>query len=162
MRNRFAVFAGTLVLSAAAMAAETYRCPLIVTDPGAEPRVDTAQYVDLSIDDASVTPTIHITDASKDLTFTFCTTLKPDGSNFSEWFSIECKTMAGADGGSYTVDVYLADAYAGISPPIDESYPLYQPIADIGEKLGLETPPRTFAIYANRQPQYEFFCYPTD
>lgn len=162
MKNRITMLATTLALAAAGLAAEGYHCPLIVTDPGTAPRIDRSQYVDLTIDGAAVKPIIHITDATKDLTFKTCAPLAKDGSNFADWFSIECRTMAGADGRSYMVDVYLIGAYAGISPPIDESYSMYRPIADVAAKLDLAVPRRTVAIYADSNPQFEFFCYPPE
>jgi hypothetical protein len=159
MQARIAVLTGALALAASAAAAETYHCPLIITDPGTAPRIDQGQYVDLTVDGNAVKSVIHITNASKDLTFASCASLSSDGSNYAKWFAIECKPLAGADGGSFTVDVYLAGAYAGISPLIDESYSMYSPIAGIGKQLGIGTPQRTFVIYAGRQPQHEFFCY---
>jgi hypothetical protein len=145
--------------AAASFAAGQYKCPLIVTDDVNNPKQDTGQYVDLTIGDTAVRPVIHITDASKDLTFKTCKTLKDDGSSFSRWFETECRGLAAADGSSYTVDVYMAGAYAGISPVIDRKYSMYEAIAGVSKKLGIGVPERTFAIYADRKPVYEFFCY---
>jgi hypothetical protein len=160
MRLRVILLACALVLPAtASYAAGQYKCPLIVTDDVNNPKQDTGQYVDLTIGDTAVRPVIHLTDASKDLTFKTCKALNKDGSNFSAWFETECRDLAAADGSSYTVDVYLAGAYGGISPVIDRQYSMYEAIAGVSKKLGIEVPARTFAIYADRKPVYEFFCY---
>ncbi len=160
MRISVALLACVLALPAAASyAAGQYKCPLIITDDANNPKQDAGQYVDLTIGDTAVRPVIHITDASKDLTFKTCNALKDDGSNFSRWFETECRVLAAADGSSYTVDVYLAGAYAGISPAIDRQYSMYEAIAGVSKKLGIGVPERTFAIYADRKPVYEFFCY---
>ena len=161
MRIRVILLACALVLPAtASFAAEQYKCPLIITDDNAaNPRKDAGQYVDLTIDGGTVRPVIHITDASKDLTFKECHALLDDGSNFYSWFKTECRNLAAADGSSYTVDPYMIDAYAGISPVIDKNYSMYEPIAGVSKKLGIGVPERTFAIYADSKPVYEFFCY---
>ena len=160
MRIRVILFACALALPAAAsFAAEQYKCPLIITEDINKPEQDVRQYVDLTIDDAVIRPFIHITDASKNLTFKTCKALNNDGSNFAAWFETECRELAAADGSSYTVDVYLAGAYGGISPVIDRQYSMYEAIAGVSKKLGIEVPARTFAIYADRKPVYEFFCY---
>jgi hypothetical protein len=160
MRIRVILLACALALPATtSFAAGQYKCPLIVTDDVNNPKQDTGQYVDLTIGDTAVRPVIHITDASKDLTFKICKALPADGSNFSNWFETECRGLAAADGTSYTVDVYMAGAYAGISPVIDRQYSMYEAIAGVGKKLGIGVPERTFAIYAEGKPVYEFFCY---
>lgn len=160
MRISVILLACALAIPAAASyAAGQYKCPLIVTDDVNNPKQDTGQYVDLTIGDTGVRPVIHITDASKDLTFKTCKAVKNDGSNFSNWFESECRDLAAADGSSYTVDVYLAGAYAGISPVIDRQYSMYEAIAGVSKKLGIGVPERTFAIYADRKPVHEFFCY---
>jgi hypothetical protein len=161
MKIRVILLACALVLPAAAsFAAEQYKCPLIITEDINKPEQDARQYVDLTIDGEIVRPVIHITDASKDLTFKTCKALNKDGSNFAAWFETECRDLAAADGSSYTVDPYMIGAYAGISPVIDKQYSMYDPIAGVSKKLGLGVPERTFAVYAERKPVYEFFCYP--
>jgi hypothetical protein len=144
----------------ASFAIEQYKCTLIITEDTNNPKLDAGQYVDLTIGGKIVRPIIHITDASKDLTFKTCKALKDDGSNFYNWFKTECRDLAAADGSSFTVDPYMMGAYAGISPVIDKQYSAYEAIADISKKLGIEIPRRTFVIYADRQSVYEFFCYP--
>jgi len=60
---------------------------------------------------------------------------------------------------SFSVEPFLADAYAGISPVIDTTYSMYEGIKTTSQKAGVNMPDRTFVIYANRKPLYDFFCY---
>ena len=93
------------------------------------------------------------------MTFSECHTTRNDGSNFSKWFAWECKQFASADGSPYTVDAFVYGAYAGISPPVVTGNAMHDVLAKAGAQLGIGTPERTFVIYADRKPQYEFFCY---
>jgi len=160
MRIRTALLACVLILpTTASLAAEQYKCILIADDGKGANTLDASQYVDLSIDKDVVRSVIHIMDASKDLTFSTCKTLPADGSNFNRWFKIECRDLKSVDGKSYTIEPFLAGAYAGISPIIDKNYSMYGAIAAVGTTLNIGTPARTFAIYADKKPAHEFFCY---
>lgn len=142
------------------MAEERYRGILIVDKDG-KYEIDNKEYVELVIDkDIVKSLKIHTSAANKDLTFSNCRKLKDDGSNFSKWFSIECRTMNSYDGTSFMHEYFLGGAYAGISPEITPQYSMYKAIKEISDGLGLDVPSRTFAIYVNKKPVYEFFCYP--
>lgn len=110
-------------------------------------------------DTGQVTARIHIDAASKDLTFKECARTVTDGSKFSGWFTTECRQLGSHDGTPYTIEPYLAGAYAGISPQVVAGYAMHATLAEIGTGLGIGTPERTFVIYANRKPLYEFFCF---
>jgi hypothetical protein len=118
------------------------------------------QYVDLKLSRGHFHTRIHIAEATADLTFEQCRILPKDGSDFSRWFVIECTKFEGLDGGPFSIDAFLADAYAGISPVISVRYEKYRTLADIGRQVGRGTPRRTIAIYANKKPVMEFLCYP--
>lgn len=154
------LFACLLTLStAAALAAEQFKCSLVTDAGNGEHQWHADQYVELTLDRERAQSRIHIRAASKDLTFANCAKTKVDGSNFSGWFETECRKLASLDGSSYSVEPFLMGAYAGISPPVEGGYTLHGTLSAIGAKLGVGTPARTFVIYADRKPQYEFFCY---
>jgi hypothetical protein len=162
MKIRVILLACALAMPAtASFAAEHYRCSLIITRDLFNPVVDYDQYVRLTIDGKIVRPIIHIADASKNLTFKSCKALRNDGSNFYGWFGTECRDLAAADGSPFTTDVYLVGAYGGVSPIIDKRYSRYEIIAGVSRRLGFSVPPRTFAIFVESKPVYEFFCYAT-
>jgi len=147
-----------LLAATNALAAETYQCTLI-KDAGKDGyQQDAKQQVELSIDGGKVSQIIRINAATKDLKFKTCAALSKDGSNFTRWFETECKELGSADGTPYTFEPYMLDAYAGISPVITPDYVLYKEIAAASQSAGVAVPERTFAIYANRKPIYEFFC----
>jgi hypothetical protein len=160
MRIRVALLACALVLPAtASFAGEKYMCTLTTEGGDGVYKQDASQYVALSIDKKAVRPVIHIAGASKDLTFSTCKNVAADGSNFSHWFQTECRDLKSVDGKSYTIEPFLAGAYAGISPVIDQSYSMYDALESISKTSSIKLPERTFAIYANRKPVHEFFCY---
>ena len=160
MKACFAMAAVLLVTPvAAAAAAERYDCFHVAGGDSGIYRQNRAETVELTIDGDQVRSRVRIKAANKDLTFTGCSAVKADGSHFSRWFATECRTLASADGTPYTIEAFVAGAYAGISPPVDAGYGMHATLADIGAKIGAGTPERTFVIYADRKPQYEFFCY---
>lgn len=160
MRIRIILLACALALPAtASFAAEKYICILTSDDGNGVYKQDASQYVALSIDKDAVRPLIHIADASKDLTFSTCKDVAADGSNFNRWFHTECRDLKSADGKSYTIEPFLAGAYAGISPVIDKDYSMYGALESISKTSSIKFPERTFAIYADRKPVHEFFCY---
>ena len=138
---------------------EQYRCSLVIDEGDGRYQQNADQYVEMKLDKEVVHSRIHIDAASKDLTFAKCATTRNDGSNFSGWFALECRELASFDGSPYTIEAFLAGAYAGISPSVEPGYSLYATLSAAGEKLGIGTPNRTFVIYSDRKPQYEFFCY---
>ncbi len=149
-----------IILINVSMADEIYKGMLVV-DKGGEYELDDKQYVKLVIDKDSVKSLrIHINASDKDLTFSSCNILPNDGSNFTKWFSIECRKLKSFDNKTFSYDYFLIGAYAGISPKITPSYSMYEKIKEISSLLGLKVPSRTFVIYADRKPIYEFFCYP--
>lgn len=160
MKIRFVFLAGLLVLPVSAnFAAEQYQCSRITSGSDDAFRLSSDEYVELTLDEGAVQSRIHVGAASKDLTFSACADVAADGSNFSRWFAKECRNLDSADGASYTIEPYLAGAYAGVSPTIDAGYAMHSRISEIGAQLGTGTPLRTFVIYADRRPVYEFFCY---
>lgn len=124
-------------------------------------RVDKEEYVKFQVVDGEVRGLrIHLKAASGDLTFNDCYALVKDGSNFTDWFQVECRQLGGFGGVPVTYESYLAGAYAGISPPVVPAYSMYETLKKIAGSLGLPVPGRTFVIYGqNRSPIYEFFCY---
>ena len=143
---------------AASAAAEQYMCYRISDKDGGTYKQDVSEYVALSIDRETIQTRIHIKAASKDLTFLTCRPLTADGSNFATWFKNECRELKAKDGASYTIEPFLIGAYAGISPIIDASSPVYKAIQSASQQAGMKLPERTFAIYVDRKPLYEFFC----
>jgi len=141
------------------MAAERYRGLRVVDQEGSY-RVDDSQYVTFAMEDDAVRDLrIHIDGVNKDVSFSTCAPLQPDGSNFTRWFALECRKMTAYDQGQFSYDYFLADAYAGISPVITTDYSMYKQIKAVSDQIGREVPARTFVIYANKKPVYEFFCY---
>jgi hypothetical protein len=151
--------AGLLAMPvAASAAAEQYMCYRVSDKDGGTYKQDVSEYVALSVDRDTIQTRIHIKAASKDLTFRTCRPMTADGSNFAAWFKSECRDLKAQDGSSYTIEPFLAGAYAGISPVIDASYAVYRAIQSASKTAGVNLPERTFAIYADRKPLYEFFC----
>lgn len=145
--------------TASGLAAEQYQCTLVNDEGNGQYRKDDSQNVTLTMDKDAISSRIHINSASRDMTFAKCHETRNDGSNFRKWFAWECKQFASADGSPYTVDAFIYGAYAGISPPVVAGYAMHDTLAGAGAQLGIGTPERTFVIYADRKPQYEFFCY---
>ena len=143
---------------AASAAAEQYMCYRVSDKDGGTYKQDVSEYVALSVDRDAIQTRVHVKAASKDLTFLTCKPLTADGSNFATWFKNECRDLKAHDGASYTIEPFLAGAYAGISPVIDESSPVYRAIRSASQQASVKLPARTFAIYADRKPLYEFFC----
>lgn len=167
-----AFLAGLLVLPVGLAAASdptiervAYRCDRVRDAGGTGYQRVADEYVEMTLeraqgqDTGQVAARIHIGAASKDLTFRECARTRADGSNFSGWFATECRRLASHDGTSYTIEPFLASAYAGISPAVVEGYAMRTTLAGIGAGLGIGTPERTFVIYADRKPVYEFFCF---
>lgn len=143
----------------AATAAEQYDCVSVYSDSKGGYHASRDETVELTIDGQTVGSRVRIAAASKDLAFAGCSPVRIDGSNFSRWFAVECRTLGSVDGSSFTVEPFLADAYAGISPKIDVGYDMYLNLRQAATEAGVTTPERTFVIYADRKPRYEFFCY---
>ena len=155
-----ALVANILVINPA-MADEMYRGRLVGERSG-KVAVDDSEYVQFVIDgDVVKSIKIHVNAANKDLAFSSCRKLEDDGgSNFTKWFSIECRELHSYDGTPVMYEYFVAGAYAGISPVITPQYSMYSALKKISDELGLDVPSRTFIIYADRKPVYEFFCYP--
>ena len=142
------------------MAAERYR-GLRVADQEGRYHVDDTQYVTFAMEDDAVRDLrVHMDGVNKDVSFSTCAPLQADGSNFTRWFALECRKMTAYDQGQFSYDYFLAGAYAGISPAITPDYPMYRQIKAVSDQIGREVPARTFVIYADKKPVYEFFCYP--
>ncbi|HSW38143.1 MAG TPA: hypothetical protein VLL97_01475 [Acidobacteriota bacterium] len=142
------------------MAEERYR-GILVVEKDDKYALDEKQQVEIVINEDEVKSVkLRVSGANKDLTFTSCAKLKDDGSNFTEWFSLECRELKSFDHTPVMYDYFLIDAYAGISPKITPAYSMYKNLKEISDQLGREVPSRTFVIYADRKPIYEFFCYP--
>lgn len=159
----FAFLAQAISINAGISIAEERYKGVLVVDKGGEYQIDDKEYVDLVIDkDVVKSVKIHINAADKDLTFSSCRNLEPDGSNLAKWFSLECRNMVSFDNTPFMYDYFLIGAYAGISPIITPSYSIYNKIKEASDQLGIDVPSRTFVIFADRKPVYEFFCYPED
>jgi hypothetical protein len=143
------------------MAEERYRGKLIV-DKGGKYEIDNKDYVELVLDkDIVISIRLHTKAAHKDVKFSDCRKLEDDGSNFTKWYSIECRNIESYDGKSAAwLEIYFADAYVGISPEITPQYSMYKKLKEVSDRLGLNVPSRTFVIYADKKPIFEFFCYP--
>ena len=142
------------------IAEERYKGMLIV-DKGGKYELDDKQHVEFLIDNGNVRAIkIRINAANKDLTFSSCRNLEDDGSNFSKWFSLECRELKSFDNTPFTYDYFLIGAYAGISPTITPAYFMYEKLKEVSGKLDMDVPLRTMVIYADGKPLYEFFCYP--
>lgn len=142
------------------MAEERYK-GILVVDKGGKYELDDKQQVELVMNEDIVKVIkIYINAANKDLTFTSCMKLQDDGSNFTKWFSLECRQLKSFDNTPFTYEYFLIGAYAGISPRMTPAYSMYKKLKEISDQLGLDVPSRTFVIYADRKPVYEFFCYP--
>lgn len=159
MTIRFTLFFTLSFLASIALgAAEQYDCHRIA-DGGQEGyRIVANETAELAIDGDKITSRIRIEAVNKDATFASCATLPDDGSNFSRWFVAECRKLKSADGGTLWFEPFLYGAYAGISPVIDRNYILYDKLAEVARQVGIAMPVRTFIIYAETKPQYEFFC----
>ncbi len=144
--------------TAASAAAEQYMCYRISDKGNGVFKQDVSESVALSVDRETIQTRIHINAATKDLTFLTCKPLTADGSNFATWFKNECRQLKAIDGSSFTIEPFLVGAYAGISPIIDESSSMYRALQSASKAAGVNLPERTFAIYADRKPLYEFFC----
>ena len=141
------------------MAEERYK-GILVEDKGGKYGLDNKQYVEFVIDKNVVkSMNIRIDAVDKDLTFSSCRSLEDDGSNFTKWFSIECREMSSFDNTPFSYDYFLIGAYAGISPIITPAYSMYEKIKKLSDRLGIDVPSRTFVIYADKKPIYDFFCY---
>lgn len=141
-------------------ASQSYTGYLVLQEEG-KFRVDKEEYVKFQVVNGEIKGLrIHLKAATGDLTFKDCQALVKDGSNFTDWFQIECRQLGGFEGKTVTYESYLAGAYAGISPPVVPAYSMYETLKKIAGSLGLPAPGRTFVIYGqNRSPIYEFFCY---
>ncbi|SFN91185.1 hypothetical protein SAMN05660284_02511 [Formivibrio citricus] len=144
----------------------TYRCDRVRTLDSGRHQRDASEYVEMTLEHAQgqdtglVKARIHIAAASKDMTFKECARTLKDGSNFSDWFASECRGLGSHDATPYTIEPFLVGAYAGISPLVSQDgYAMREVLTKIGASLGTGTPERTFVIYANRKPLYEFFCF---
>jgi hypothetical protein len=146
--------------AAVCAAAEEYK-GVRIADKEGQYRLDDSAYVLFTLDDGVVKSVrAHVDGANKDITFASCKDLQQDGSNFTKWFAIECRKMSSFDGTPVSYEYFFIGAYAGISPVIEPTYPLYKELKAISQQLGMDLPVRTFVIYANKKPVYEFFCYP--
>lgn len=143
------------------MSEERYRGTLVVEKEGKH-EIDHRDYVELVMDkDMVKSMRLHTKAAHKDVKYSNCRKLENDGSNFAKWFSIECRSIKSYDGKSAAwLEYYFADSYVGISPEITPDYVMYGKLKDAAEGLGLNVPSRTFVIYADKKPIFEFFCYP--
>ncbi len=116
--------------------------------------------LDFKLEKGQIFTRIHIKEATADLTFEKCRILPRDGSDFARRFVIECRTFQGLEGAQFSIDAFLVNAYAGISPVIDSSDPTYRSLVDIGKRTGRGNPRRTITFFADQKPMMEFLCYP--
>jgi len=150
-----------LISANTGMSEERNLCILIVDKDGKH-EIDNKDYVELTLDKNTVkSMRVHTKAAHTDVKYSNCRILESDGSNFAKWFSVECRSIKAHDGKSAaSLELYFADSYVGISPVINPKYAMYKKLKDVADGLGLDVPARTFVIYAERKPIFEFFCYP--
>lgn len=154
----FILFSLGFLASACLGAAEQYDCRRIADDGKDGYRIVAGESAELTIDGDKITSRLRIEAVNKDATFAECAPLPNDGSNFSRWFVTECRKLKSADGGTLWFEPFLYGAYAGISPLIDRNYVLHDKLAEVARQVGAAMPVRTFIVYADGKPQYEFFC----
>jgi hypothetical protein len=150
-----------LISANTGMPEERYRGTLVVEKEGKH-EIDHQDYVELVMDKDTVkSMRLHTKAAHKDIKYSNCRKLENDGSNFTKWFSIECRSIKSYDGKSAAwLEYYFAGSYVGISPEITPEYVMYEKLKEVAEAIGLAVPSRTFVIYADKKPIFEFFCYP--
>jgi len=160
MKIRTTLLICTLVLPVSlSFAADGYKCNRMsdTSENGYKPVTD--EYIDLTVDNGNYKSSIHLKSASRNVSFATCEPIAEVGSNFYRWFQTECKKLISVDGKPFTYEPYLIGAYAGISPVIDSSYELHGKLVAESAKAGVKIPERTFVIFTDRKPVYEFFCY---
>jgi hypothetical protein len=156
----FFAFLVQIMSVSVSMAEERYK-GILVVDKSGQYELDDKQYLELVIyEDVVKSINININAADKDLTFSSCRNIADDGSSFRKWFSLECRKMGSFDDTPFSYDYFLIEAYAGISPIITPSYFMYEKIKELSDQLGIDVPSRTFVIYSDSKPIYDFFCYP--
>ena len=145
--------------SFSAVAADSFQCTRMIYEESGAFRVDWEERVDLIIDGEKIRPVVHTRAANKPISYSDCKPVLPEDSDFAQWFYRECRQLESADGRSYTVEPFLMGSYAAISPQIVPGYSVYDRIQEIAKGAGVEIPVRTFVIYAEGSPLYEYYCY---
>jgi hypothetical protein len=156
------ILVSIVLLSSCAYAEDIYSCTRVATleDGRHVIRADSHVNFSLSGDQVLVQLTLPKDDADKTLTFRRCSTVKQDQSNFSRWFELECRGMESFDGTVASIKRSIAGAYAGISPEVTPTYPMWQSLSATSKEIGMSRPNRTFVLYSlDGSPMYEFFCY---
>ena len=139
-------------------AVELLSCVHVVSDDQEHPAVKQDGHVDLAIDGTTVLSRITVPAAEKTITFRTCSPTRDDGSDFSRWFGIVCRDMKSLDGSPYYMDVYFYGAYAGISRRLTPADSMWKLLREASRRLDLPMPQRTFVLYAESSPVFEFFC----
>ena len=153
------VVAGLCLLSLPAASAERLSCRHVVTEDGQPPAILDDAHADLSIDGATILTRVSVPISTKALTYKDCRPIADKTSNFAKWFERECRTVDSVDGSPYTVEANFTGSYAAYSRPLTSEDPMWKALSGISRDLGVAMPDRTFAVYANRHPVFEFFCY---
>lgn len=157
--KKYAIALLGLSTSLATLAADVYQCVEIKDLGQGKFQKNPKQTVELTLDGPHISQRIHLDASTRALEFKTCAPLPEDGSNFTRWFTTECKELGSADKKPYTFEPYLLGAYAGISPPITPDYLLYHTLEAASLSAGTPVPERTFVIYVRRKPIFEFFCH---
>jgi len=136
---------------------ELLSCVHVKSSDKEHPVVDPKAHADLALAGARVLSRVVTPGTDKPVTFKGC---KPtDGvGNFQRWFGTVCQSMQSLDGGALSMDYYIAGAYAGISRRLSPKDSMWNMLKDASGKLGIPVPDRTFVIYAEKSPIFEFFC----
>jgi len=153
------LFLLTALLPSLVQGMEWLSCDRVISEDKAHPILDKHSQVSLSIEGERITSSVKVPPADKVLTFKNCSRIPADGSNFSKWFEYVCPDMQSVDGSGFAVDAYFAGAYAAISRKLTPDDAMWNPLQDASQKLGISMPQRTFVIYADRSPVFEFFCH---
>lgn len=145
--------------SVSVFAAESYQCLRIVKEGVGVFRSDPDDRVELFIDADEIRSVVYSRAADKPISYIDCKPVSPEDSEFAQWFYRECRHFESTDGRSYTVEAFLKGSYAGISPLIAPDYSVYDRIQEVAESAAVEMPARTFVIFAQGNPLFEYYCY---
>lgn len=148
-----------LLIAVPAEAAELFSCEHVVSEDNANPILKKDAHVDLFIDGATVLSRVTVPVSSKDITFKECSALSPTGADdFSRWFEYVCKKMNSFDELPFSVDASFSGSYAAISRNLTPKDSMWDVLLKSSKTLGIKMPDRTFVIYNDRHPVFEFFC----
>ena len=90
-----------LVMSVNISPAEEKFKGILIVEKDGKHEIDNEDHVELTLDKDTVkSMRVHTQAAHKDVKYSDCRKLENDGSNFTQWFSIECRSIKSYDGKS--------------------------------------------------------------